>query len=122
MTRVLLGEDDADVTTLLGMVLENAGYAVDSVRSGAEVLARCADDPPDLLLLDVAMPGLDGIEVLRRLRSSAAPRLPVMLITARARPEDRALGLDAGADDYLVKPFDIDEVLERVDRLRAPPD
>jgi two-component system response regulator MprA len=108
--RVLVVDDDPNVLRVMKRGLVYAGYGVDEADSGER--AR----PPDLVILDVMLPGLDGLEVCRRLRS-ASPQLPILLLTARDRVPDRVAGLDAGADDYLVKPFAFDELLARVRAL-----
>ena len=92
------------------------GYQVDAVKDGAEVLQWMAAETPDLLLLDVSMPAIDGLTVTRVLRSERN-RIPIMMLTARTTTGDRVAGLDAGADDYLPKPFDLDELLARVRAL-----
>ncbi|WP_310529162.1 response regulator transcription factor [Nocardioides sp.] len=122
MKHVLMGEDDRDVATLLGILLGGAGFSVDLVGTGPEVIEAYAARVPDVVLLDVSMPGMDGLEVTRQLRSRFGEQVPVMLLTARASEEDRANGLLAGADDYVVKPFDVDDVLARLTRLltRSP--
>ncbi len=117
MTRILVGEDDHDVSVLLTMVLADAGYAVELRGTGVDVLAAYETERPDIVLLDVTMPGaLDGIAVLRRIRAVDAD-VPVVLLTAKAREGDRVDGLRAGADDYVVKPFDVDDLLTRVAAL-----
>src|SRR5690349_1678652 len=93
-----------------------AGYDVDLAESGEQALDKTLGELPDLVVLDIMLPGIDGIEVCRRMRS-AEPRLPILLLTARDRVPDRVAGLDAGADDYLVKPFAFDELLARIRAL-----
>ncbi|MCL4466889.1 MAG: response regulator transcription factor [Chloroflexi bacterium] len=102
--------------------LSFAGYAVDSAAEGEEALALARDNPPQLVVLDVMLPGLDGLEVCRRLRAGE-PELPILMLTAKGRVPDRVAGLDAGADDYLVKPFAFEELLARIRALlrRARP-
>src|ERR687898_2532003 len=99
-----------------------AGYGVDEADTGEGALSTARDRSPDLVILDVMLPGVDGLEVCRRLRT-VNPQLPILLLTARDRVLDRVSGLDAGADDYLVKPFAFDELLARVRALlrRAQP-
>ncbi len=120
--RILVVDDDPKVLALMRRGLAFEGYAVDLAADGAEALAMARDHPPDLVVLDVMLPGLDGLEVCRRLRA-ADPDLPVLMLTARGRVPDRVAGLDAGADDYLVKPFAFDELLARIRALlrRARP-
>jgi two-component system response regulator MprA len=121
-TRVLVVDDDPKILSLLRRGLSFAGYAVDTAADGAAALAAARDRPPDVVVLDVLLPGLDGLEVCRRLRLGDAT-LPILMLTARDRIPDRVAGLDTGADDYLVKPFDFDELLARLRALlrRARP-
>lgn len=114
-TQVLVIDDDARITTLLRRVLRFAGHDVSVAQSGPEGLDLAAGTSPDLVVLDIMLPGMDGLTVCRRLR--AASDVPILLLTARDDVPDRVLGLDAGADDYLVKPFAIDELLARVRAL-----
>jgi diguanylate cyclase (GGDEF)-like protein len=115
VTRVLVADDDADILALVQMTLELDGYDVEAVGDGQAALDSVLADPPDIVLLDVMMPGLDGVEVVRRLRASGATAaVPVLLLTARGLSADRVEGLTAGADDYIVKPFDSDELLARI--------
>ncbi len=120
--RILVVDDDPKVLSLMRRGLSFAGYAVDLAADGDEALAAARDNPPDVVVLDVMLPKLDGIEVCRRLRSGD-PALPILMLTARDRVPDRVAGLDAGADDYLVKPFAFDELLARIRALlrRARP-
>ena len=110
---VLLVDDDARILRMLERTLAAEGYAVEAVADGGTALARVERSVPDLIVLDVAMPGLDGLAVTRRLRAKRLP-VPILLLTARDAVEDRVAGLDAGADDYLVKPFDMSELMARV--------
>jgi two-component system response regulator MprA len=124
-SRVLIVDDDAGVRRMLARTLEAAGYAVTVAADGGGALVESERSAPDLILLDVTMPGLDGLGVTRRLRGKG-DAIPVLLLTARDGVADRVAGLDAGADDYLVKPFATDELLARVRALlrrgRAPGD
>lgn len=114
--RVLVAEDDVKMAGLLRRGLEEAGYAVDIARAGDEALWAATENPYDAILLDVMLPDLDGFEVCRRLR--AANRwAPVLMLTARDAVHDRVAGLDAGADDYLTKPFSFSELLARLRAL-----
>jgi two-component system, OmpR family, response regulator MprA len=114
--RILVVDDDPEMLSLMRRRLAYAGYAVDEAATGEDALAAVADRPPDLVILDVMLPGLDGVEVGRRLR--AADRdLSILMLTAKGRVPDRVAGLDAGADDYLVKPFALDELLARIRAL-----
>jgi two-component system, OmpR family, response regulator MprA len=116
--RLLVAEDDRAVRTSLVRALELEGYDVDAVTNGAEALERLAGagGAADLLVLDVSMPLVDGLTVCRVLRAEGS-RLPILMLTARAEPRDRVAGLDAGADDYLPKPFDLGELLARIRAL-----
>lgn len=104
MQRILVVDDDATVTSVLKRGLAYEGYAVDTAATGMQGLTAARDRTPDLVILDLMMPGLDGFEVLSRLRSGDAT-LPVMMLTARDAPADQVKGLESGADDYIVKPF-----------------
>ncbi len=126
--HVLLVEDDADLADLLALHLREAGYRVDAVADGALALQRALADPYDVVVLDLMLPGMGGIEVCRRLRE-AGRTVPVLMLTARGSETDRVLGLETGADDYVPKPFSVREVLARVAALlrrvdydRPPPD
>jgi two-component system response regulator MprA len=115
-TRVLVVDDDPKILSLLRRGLSFDGYAVDTAVDGEAALAAARDRPPDVVVLDVMLPGVDGLEVCRRLRLGDAA-LPILMLTAKDRIPDRVAGLDAGADDYLVKPFDFDELLARLRAL-----
>ncbi|MFE0099763.1 response regulator transcription factor [Streptomyces sp. NPDC059009] len=121
MTRILLVEDDPDVALALRVLLTRAGYEVTHAADGREGLRRLFADAPDLLVLDIGLPELDGWQVLERTRDMTD--LPVLLLTARGAESDRVRGLRAGADDYLPKPFGNDELLARIEALlrRAAP-
>jgi two-component system response regulator MprA len=114
--RVLIAEDDRAVRDSLVRALGLEGYAVRAVSNGAQALDALRDAPVDLLLLDVSMPIVDGVTVCRVLRSER-DRTPILMLTARTETSDRVAGLDAGADDYLAKPFDLDELLARMRAL-----
>jgi len=116
MARILIAEDDRAIVRGLVENFEFEGHAVAHVARGDEVLDRIEADPPDLLVLDVMLPGLSGFDVCRRLRSRDA-RLPVLMLTARSDDVDKVMGLDLGADDYLTKPFSLSELLARVRAL-----
>ena len=116
MIAILVVDDDAPIRRMLERTLTAEGYAVESAADGGEALAAVERAVPDLVVLDVAMPGVDGLSVCRRLRR-AGLSLPVLLLTARDAVSDRVAGLDAGADDYLVKPFAPEELLARVRAL-----
>ena len=114
--RILVVDDDPKILRLMRRGLAFASYTVDLATTGEQALGLAREQPPDLVVLDVMLPGLDGIEVCRRLRTGA-PELPILMLTAKGRVPDRIAGLDAGADDYLVKPFDFDELLARIRAL-----
>jgi len=116
MHRILVVDDDPAVTSVLRRGLSYEGFTVDTAGSGHDGLAIARDRPPDLIILDIMMPDLDGLEVLRRIRS-ADPVLPVLMLTARDAPTDQVEGLQTGADDYVVKPFTFDVLLARVQAL-----
>ena len=116
MQRILVIDDDPAVTSVLKRGLSYEGFAVDTAASGSEGLAIARDRPPDAVILDVMMPHMDGLEVLRRLRA-ADEQLPVLLLTARDAPADQVQGLERGADDYVVKPFTFEVLLARVRAL-----
>ena len=116
--RILIAEDEEALAILLRYNLEAEGYAVDHAARGDEADLRLREAPPDLLLLDWMMPGLSGIEICRRLRSrEATSRLPVILLTARGEESERVRGLQTGADDYVVKPFSVPELMARIRAL-----
>lgn len=123
MPRILVVDDDPKILSLMRRGLSFAGYTVDLAEDGETALNIARDRAPDLVVLDVMLPGLDGIEVCRRLRAGDAS-LPILMLTAKDRVPDRVAGLDAGADDYLVKPFAFDELLARIRALlrRSRPD
>jgi two-component system response regulator MprA len=114
--RILVVDDDPNVLRVMKRGLVYAGYGVDEADTGETALSTARERSPDLVILDVMLPGVDGLEVCRRLRT-VNPQLPILLLTARDRVTDRVSGLDAGADDYLVKPFAFDELLARVRAL-----
>ncbi len=120
--HVLVIEDDASILQLLRRGLAYEGYSVDTAAAGPEGLLKARERPPDLVVLDWMLPGLDGLEVCRRLRSGGP--VPILMLTAKDAVANRVEGLDAGADDYLVKPFDLEELLARVRALlrRAKPE
>lgn len=111
--RVLLVEDDPMIGSAVQAALKDASYAADWVKDGSAALTALAAQHYDLVLLDLGLPGRDGLDVLRTLRSRASA-LPVLVVTARDAVDDRVAGLDAGADDYILKPFEISELLARM--------
>jgi two-component system response regulator MprA len=119
-THILLVEDERSISGFVRRGLLFEGYEVEIVENGHDALDRIRDRSPDLLILDLMLPGVDGIEVARRLRAAEdddSERLSILMLTARDAVSDRVAGLDAGADDYLVKPFDFEELLARVRAL-----
>jgi DNA-binding response OmpR family regulator len=116
MMRILVVEDEARLARLIVRVLGEEGYAAERVGDGRSALTRALAEPFDLLIVDWMLPDLEGIQVIRRLRA-AEVNVPVLMLTARAQIEDRVEGLDAGADDYLPKPFAFPELLARVRAL-----
>jgi two-component system phosphate regulon response regulator PhoB len=116
--RILIVEDEEALTLLLRYNLEAAGYDVDTVARGDEADVRFKERPPDLVILDWMLPGLSGIEICRRLRARPDTRqLPIIMLTARGEESERVRGLSTGADDYIVKPFSVPELLARVSAL-----
>lgn len=121
---ILVIEDEASLATLLRYNLENHGFRVATVENGGDALGTIAETNPDLVLLDWMLPGLSGIEICRKIRREPETRdLPVILLTARGEDADRVRGLDCGADDYVVKPFGIAELIARIGAVlrRASP-
>ena len=115
--KILVVDDERAVRESLRRALELEGYEIELAGDGAEALSRLeSNEEPDAMILDVLMPGVDGLEVCRRLRGSGS-KLPVLMLTARTEVEDRVAGLDAGADDYVTKPFALEELLARVRAL-----
>jgi two-component system, OmpR family, response regulator MprA len=113
--HVLVVDDDPRIVAALRRALHYEGYSVEVAGDGPGALARAAGRPPDLVVLDVMLPGLDGVQVCRRLR--AADDVPILMLTARDATGDRVRGLDGGADDYVVKPFAYEELMARVRAL-----
>jgi DNA-binding response OmpR family regulator len=114
--NILVAEDQPDIRDLLVLNLRNAGYAVQAVADGPAALASQAETASDLLILDLMMPGLDGLEVCKALRARGRST-PILMLTAKSTELDRVLGLEPGADDYLTKPFSLAELLARVKAL-----
>src|SRR5215212_5244307 len=119
--RVLVVEDDVSIADVLRRTIRQEGHEVRSAGDGVEALRMAGEFVPDLVVLDLGLPKLDGVEVCRRLR--AASDVPILILTARSETDDRVVGLDSGADDYLVKPFERKELLARLRALlrRRPP-
>ena len=119
MTKILLVEDDDRISDPLVRVLDAEGFEVTHVAKGRDALDAVAADRPDLVLLDLTLPDLDGLDVCRRIRADH-PEMPVVMLTARSEEVDVIVGLDAGADDYIAKPFRLAELVARIRaRLRA---
>ena len=123
---ILIVEDDHDINNLLTLNLRSSGYAVDSAEQGGEGLTKAQSDSYDLIILDIMLPEIDGLEICRRLRAEGKTT-PILMLTAKDGEIDRVLGLEMGADDYLTKPFSIRELqarvkalLRRVDMMRQP--
>jgi DNA-binding response OmpR family regulator len=119
--RVLVIEDDAEIADVLRRFLRQEGHDVRTAADGEQAIPAAAEFVPDLVILDLGLPGIDGVEVCRQLRSDGD--VPILILTARTELEDRVEGLDSGADDYLVKPFERQELLARIRALlrRRPP-
>jgi two-component system response regulator MprA len=113
--RILVIEDDEAILAFLRRGLGYEGYEVDTAETGQKGLALAGGNRPDLVVLDWMLPGMDGLEVCKRLRSTG--KVPILMLTAKDSVSDRVLGLDAGADDYMVKPFNLDELLARIRAL-----
>jgi DNA-binding response OmpR family regulator len=117
-SRVLIVEDDADIAQLVAHYLEKAGFTTDRVANGRDALAAIATRIPDVMVLDLMLPHMDGLEVCRVLRASdKTSRIPIVMLTARAEESERIVGLEIGADDYLAKPFSPNELVARVRAL-----
>lgn len=114
--HILVVDDDPRITELVRRILAYEGYSVAIAVSGSEALTRTLERPPDVIVLDIMLPGVDGLEVVKRLRA-AGDNVPVLMLTARDAVADRVIGLETGADDYLVKPFAPEELLARVKAL-----
>ena len=113
--RVLVVEDEEDIGELIRFNLESEGFAVTTVADGERALQVVQRDPPALVILDLMLPGMPGVEVCRRLRAAeATARLPILMVTAKSSEADRVVGLEMGADDYVVKPFSVRELVARV--------
>jgi DNA-binding response OmpR family regulator len=125
-TRILIVEDDPDIAQLVARYLDKAGFVTDHAATGRDALQAIAVKPPDLLVLDLMLPQVDGLEVCRMLRANVATAaMPIIMLTARAEESERIVGLELGADDYLAKPFSPGELVARVRalmrRLQRPP-
>ena len=114
--KVLIAEDTADLNRVVTVMLQKFGYEVDSVYDGADALEQLERNGYDAVILDIMMPKMDGITALKNMRSRGI-NIPVLMLTAKAEVDDRVEGLDAGADDYLPKPFAMKELLARVNAM-----
>ncbi|MBI2858447.1 MAG: response regulator transcription factor [Chloroflexi bacterium] len=121
-SHILVVDDDAGICALLKRGLSYEGFSVDVARDGHEALAKAREHEPDLAVLDVLMPGMDGVDLAKRLRQGST--FPIIMVTAKGALADKVAGFTAGADDYIVKPFDFDELLLRIRSLlrRCRPD
>jgi DNA-binding response OmpR family regulator len=119
---ILLVEDEASIASFVSMYLRNAGYTVQTAATGGDALTQVAADAPDLIVLDLMLPDIDGVEICRRLRQRSD--LPILMLTARDEDVDKIIGLEVGADDYLTKPFNPRELVARVKSIlrRAAPE
>jgi DNA-binding response OmpR family regulator len=119
---ILVVEDEASIASFVAMYLKNAGYTVRTSPTGGDALAQVAAEPPDLVVLDLMLPDIDGVEICRRIRQRSD--LPVLMLTARDEDVDKIIGLEVGADDYLTKPFNPRELVARVKSIlrRAAPE
>jgi DNA-binding response OmpR family regulator len=116
--RIIVVEDDPDIAELVGRYLEKAGYAAERITSGRDALAAIVARPPDLVVLDLMLPHMDGLDVCRTLRANAKTAdVPIVMLTARGDESERIVGLELGADDYLAKPFSPNELVARVRAL-----
>jgi DNA-binding response OmpR family regulator len=117
-TRVLVVEDDPDIAELVARYLEKADYSTERVSSGREAITRISTRPPDLIVLDLMLPQVDGLEVCRAVRGNEkTASIPIIMLTARAEESERIVGLELGADDYVAKPFSPNELVARVRAL-----
>jgi DNA-binding response OmpR family regulator len=117
-SRVLIVEDDPDIAQLVAHYLEKAGFTTDRVTNGRDALEALAARPPDVMVLDIMLPHVDGLEICRRVRANEkTAAIPIVMLTARAEESERIVGLEIGADDYLAKPFSPNELVARVRAL-----
>jgi len=118
LTRILVAEDDPDIGSLLEHYLRKAGFVATIITSGRDVMPQIKREAPDLVVLDLMLPGLDGLQVCRAIRADAnTAGIPIIMLTAKAEESDRIVGLELGADDYITKPFSPNEVVARVRAL-----
>jgi DNA-binding response OmpR family regulator len=120
VARIVIADDDADIRELVVFKLRHGGHEVVPVGDGAAAIEACAQQRPDLVILDVMMPGMSGLEAARAIRATEGlAKLPIIMLTARAQDSDIEQGLDAGADDYIVKPFSPRDLAARVEAALA---
>ncbi|HAA45797.1 MAG: response regulator receiver protein [Halomonas sp. 54_146] len=118
MAKVLVVDDEPNIVLSIEFLMEQAGFEVVTAEDGEQALARVNDSQPDLLLLDISLPGISGFDVLERLRSEAATaQLPIIMLTAHGRDVEREKGMALGADDYITKPFSTQALVEKVKAL-----
>ena len=117
MSIILLVEDNHDIAAMVGDHLESEGYEVDYAADGLTGLHLAVTESFDAIILDLMLPGMDGMDICRKLREDAGKDTPILMLTARDTLEDKVAGLDAGADDYLVKPFEMDELDARLNAM-----
>ena len=118
MSRILIVEDDNDIAALIAHYLDKSGYSSEIVSDGGRALTVARETPPDLVILDLMLPSLNGLDVCKALRAdNRTAALPIIMLTARGEESERILGLDSGADDYVVKPFNPNELMARVRAL-----
>ncbi len=117
MNRVYIVEDDDSIRQLVLYALKNSGYEAQGFPSGSDFFAVASHNPPEFLLLDIMLPDMDGMEILKRVRKSSFAHIPVMMLTAKGSEFDKVSALDSGADDYLTKPFGVMELLSRIRAL-----
>src|SRR5687767_15160309 len=118
MPRILIVEDDPDIRALISLYLRKAGHTVDALSQGQGVLTRLRSEPADLIVLDIMLPGMGGLEICQALRNDAGTaKLPIIMLTAKSDESGRVAGLELGADDYVTKPFSPKELVARVAAL-----
>ena len=120
MAKVLVVDDEPNIVLSLEFLMQHAGFEVDTAEDGESALSRIAESPPDLILLDISLPGISGFDVLERLRQDPAhAKLAIIMLTAHGREVEREKGLALGADDYITKPFSTQALVEKVKTLLA---
>jgi DNA-binding response OmpR family regulator len=116
--KVLIVDDEIDSLKLIGLLLESKGYQIVAAQNGERAIEKALQEPPDLVILDVMMPGMSGYEVCRRLRTNPqTATIPILMFTAKTQVMDKVIGFEAGADEYLTKPIQPAELLDRVEML-----